>query len=171
MPITPIKVKHYPLSNLGRAALLIGLLLNIIVWITIAYNYQTSILQKSGAFFIVPAAFTLVFILYLLLLRYRYVLLERYPYLVNLPSFAYRLGMQNNREMEGKVIAKVFTIHCLAALYISALEVAIVYSVIPINGIQNTQLLLPSILIVIVVFLVTVFALYRSVYRSFAKKR
>ncbi len=170
MAIPPMKIKRYPLSNLARAALLIGLILNIFVWLTIAYYYPTSITQNSKAFFIIPTVFTLIFVLFLLILRFRYALLERYPYLINMPSFVYRLGMAKDPETEGKIINKVFIIHSLAALYISVLEIVITYSVLPINGVEHTQLLLPSLLIVIVVFVVSVFGLYRNIYISFAKK-
>jgi hypothetical protein len=168
--VSPLKVKHYPLSNLARAALLIGLILNIFVWLTVAYYYPTLPMQDSSAFFIIPAIFTLIFVFFLMVLRFRYTLLEKYPYLINMPSFVYRLGMAKDPETEGKIISRVFIIHSLAALYISVLEVVITYSVLPINGMRNVQILLPSILIVIAVFVITVFALYRNIYISFAKK-
>lgn len=169
MVIAKLRVKHYPLSNLARAALLIAVMLNISVWLTVAHYYPTSAMQNSDALFIIPAVFTLILIMFLLILRFRYTLLEKYPYLINMPSFVYRLGMAKDPDTEGRIISRVFIIHSLAALYISALEVVIAYSVLPIHGMQNVRILLPSLVIVIAVFVISVFALYRSIYISFAK--
>ena len=167
MTISPLKVKHYPLAGIARAALLIAILLNITVWAVVAYHYPTLPAQSSEAFFIIPSIFTLILVLFLFILRFRYTLLEKYPYLISMPSFVYRLGMAKNPETEGRIFARVFTIHSLSALYISVLEVAIIYSVLQINGAQH--LLTESMLIIIAIFVVTVFALYRSIYVSFAK--
>ena len=168
MAVSPLKVKHYPLSGLARAALLIAVILNVSIWIWVAHNYNSII--STDALFIIPSVFTIILAVFLIILRFRYTLLERYPYLINMPSFVYRLGMAKNPETEGKIIGKVFTIHSLSALYISVLEVLGTYAVLPIKGAQHTNLLLPSLLFVIAVFVMTVFALYRSIYISFAKK-
>ncbi len=167
MAIAPLKVKHYPLSGLARIALLIALILNISVWLAFAYYYQMLVTGGTTALLVIPSIFTLVLIVLLLVLRFRYTLLEKYPYLINMPSFVYRLGMAKNPDTEGKVIGKVFTIHALSALYISALEAVIAYS----GLMKSSRILFPSIVAVIAVFVITIFALYRSIYISFAKKR
>lgn len=168
MAIAPLKIKHYPLSNIARAALLIALFLNILAWFAVMYYYPTLSVKNSGLFFFTPLIFTLVFLLFLLILRFKYTLLEKYPYLISMPSFVYRLGMAKNSETEGRIFSKVFTIHALSALYIAALEIVITYATLPINGVQHLHYLTESILLIVVVFVVTVFALYRNIYNSFA---
>ncbi len=168
MATSPLKVKRYPLTNMARAALLIALMLNILAWVAVIHYYPTLPLKSTGSFFLIPLIFTLVFLLFLFILRFRYTLLEKYPYLISMPSFVYRLGMAKNPETEGRIFSKVFTIHALSALYIAALEIVITYAILPINGIQHLHYLTESILLIVVVFVVTVFALYRNIYNSFA---
>ncbi len=167
----PMKVKRYPLSNVARALVVVALILQLLAWAFVVYYYPT---YAKPSLLIVPAIFSAVYVLFLLLLRYRYALLENYPYLVNLPAFAYRLGIEKNPELKGKIINKVFTVHAFATVYISVLDVALTSTVLPFTGQGTyTAFILPAILVIVAVFVITIFAVYRNIYRSFAgsKKR
>ena len=179
-----LKFKRYQLSSAARAIILLGVLINIATWLAIAYYYPalpntipthfnasgmpTSYADKIVVL-LVPALLSAIIIVILLVLRYRYALLERYPYLLNLPAFAYRLGIEKNSATHGTIINRIFTVHTLSILYISILCAVIVYAMLSLNG-QGLSLLLPAILITVVVFVATVFLVYRSIYRSFAVK-
>ncbi len=178
------KIKRYPLSNTARAIILFAVLINVATWLAIAYYYPAlpntipTHFNVSGAptsygnksiLLVVPAVLSAIIVVILLVLRYRYALLERYPYFINLPAFAYRLGLEKNSAVHGAIINRVFTVHTLSALYISILCAVITYVMFSLNG-HALSLLLSTILIVVVVFVATVFLVYRSIYKSFAVK-
>ncbi|MDE1856264.1 MAG: hypothetical protein KGH49_03460 [Candidatus Micrarchaeota archaeon] len=164
-----MKVTHYPLSSGARAILVAALIINVIATgLFVSYSQSaTAAGTFSDSLWILPAVFIGVFVLILLLLRFRYVLLERYPYLVNLPAFAYRLGIQTDPKRAGIVINRVFTVHTFASLYTSALYLVLSTSIIG----QNSQFILHSILILVAIFILTVFIQYRRIYHSFANKK
>ncbi len=155
-----MEVTHYPLSNGARLILVAAFVINIIA--TLASIYADG---SKPSLLIVPGIFLAVFALLLLVLRFRYTLLDRYPYLLNLPAFTYRLGIQENPKTAGIVINRVFTIHALASLYVSVLYLIISTAILQ----QNGQLALPEIFVLVIVFVVTVFVQYRRIYMSFAK--
>ncbi|MCW6159600.1 MAG: DUF1648 domain-containing protein [Candidatus Micrarchaeales archaeon] len=179
-----LKIKRYPLSSTARAIILLAALINVVTWLAIVYYYPAlpntipTHFNASGTptsygdkivLLIVPAVLSAIIIIILLVLRYRYTLLERYPYLLNLPAFTYRHGLEKNSATHGIVINRVFTVHTLSALYISILCAVIVYALFSLSS-HVLSLLLPAILIVVVVLVATVLLVYRSIYRSFAVK-
>ncbi len=106
--LKPMKVKHYPLSKAARMIVLSSLIINIFMILLIAYFYHGA--PNSGlkaTLLILPAIFITIFVIFLLILRFRYTLLEKYPYLINLPSFVYRLGMEKDPVMQGKIISRI----------------------------------------------------------------
>ncbi len=155
-----MKVTHYPLSNGARSILVAALVINIIA--TLAFIYADG---SKPSLLIVPGIFLAVFALLLLVLRFRYTLLERYPYLVNLPAFTYRLGIQKNPETAGIVINRVFTVHAAASLFVSVLYLIFSTAILQ----QNGHLALPEIFVLVIVFVVAVFVQYRRIYMSFAQ--
>ena len=88
------KLKRYGLEGIAKAFIAISLLLLVVSWIAAFYYY--GIIGKS-VLFIIPLIFTLASVLILLMLRYRYALFERYPYLMNLPSLFYRIEDKKGR--------------------------------------------------------------------------
>lgn len=162
-----MKVKHYPLSTVARTAILLGFLVNIATLAIVAMNYGVG--GVTGALLIAPGIFMAVFIVLLLVLRYRYALLERYPYLVSMPAFVYRLGMNKNADVQARIISRVFTVHSFAVLYISVLGFVITNAEVMRSA--SLSWLAPAIIVVVAVFVVTVFLIYRSIYMSFAAKR
>ncbi len=155
-----MEVTHYPLSNGARSILVVALIINIIATLAFIYTYE-----NKPNLLIVPGIFLVIFALLLLVLRFRYALLERYPYLVNLPAFTYRLGIQKNPKIAGMVINRVFTVHALASLYVSVLYLIFSTAILQ----QNGKLALPEIFVLVIVFVVTVFVQYRRIYMSFAQ--
>lgn len=124
---------------------------------------------EKSALLIIPVAYTAVFVLLLLILRYRYTLLEKYPYLINLPSFVYRLGREKNIDLRSRVMQKVFTVYSLAFFYVSLLFGTITYFIFQLPGSSSAFRLLP-LFAIIIALVASVLLLYRRIYRSFAKK-
>ncbi len=158
-----MKVTHYPLSNGARSILVLALVVNIVATF---FFINSSVYGNNPSLFIVPFIFLAIFVVFLLILRFRYALLERYPYLVNLPAFAYRLGIQKNPKVAGMVINRVFTVHAFASLFTSLLY--LIFSTAIFN--QNGHPALKEIFALIFVFILVVFFQYRRIYRSFATR-
>ena len=147
------------MSNGARSILLIALIANIIATAIFAYGSS-----KIPNLIIVPSIFLGVFALILLILRFRYPLLERYPYLVNLPAFAYRLGIQKNPKTAGIVINRIFTVHALASLYVAVLYLIFAVTIMQ----QSGKFVWLEILVIVAAFIVAVFLQYRRIYLNFA---
>ncbi len=158
-----MKVTRYPLSNGARSILVLALIVNIIATF---FFVNSSIYNNNSSLLIVPIIFLAIFVVFLVILRFRYTLLERYPYLVNLPAFAYRLGIQKNPKVAGTVINRVFTVHAFASLFTSLLY--LIFSTTIFN--QNGHPALKEILSLIAAFIIVVFLQYRRIYRSFAAR-
>ncbi len=152
-----MKVKRYPLSRTAKSLILVAFTINVIASVVAVYNYVPRLS-------IAPAIFWSVFFLLLLMLRFRYALLEKYPYLLSLPSFVYRLGMEKSPALQGAIISRVFTVFSLSLLFISLLNLAVAITAVQ----KSFWIFIP---VIVFVFVVTVFALYRSIYSSFASKR
>lgn len=163
-----MKVTHYSLSSWAKSILIAALVLNLIATWFFFYYYQPAAASGTvgSSLLILPAIFLGIYVLIVLLMRFRYVLLERYPYLVNLPAFAYRLGIQTNPKRAGMVINRVFTVHALASLYTAVLYLLLSTAIIE----QSGTFVLRAVLILVAIFIVTVFVQYRRIYRSFADK-
>lgn len=179
MPKTT-KVRRYPLSGEAKFTLLIASIINLIVLVLVAYYYPAlpnvvathygisgspNSYGYKSTLLIVPGIFLAVFFFFLLILHFRYVLLEKHPYLLNLPSFVYLLG-EKSPALQGEIMNRVFAVYSLSAFFISLLNLIITTAILE----QRTRFLLPALLIVIAVFIATVLALYRSIYRSFADR-
>lgn len=158
-----MKVTRYPLSNGARLIVVVALIIEVIATLVFV---QSNAYGSAPSLLILPGIFLTVFLVLLLVLRFRYALLERYPYLVNLPAFAYRLGIQKNPRTAGIVINRVFTVHALASLYTSVLYLILTTAILR----QSSRLVLPAIFALVVVFIVTVFLQYRRIYVSFASR-
>lgn len=95
--ITPM-----PLSAGGRVLMLIMLLLMVLIWGVSLYGYFTlprkvpthfgfsgkpDSFGTKNTFLFLPIAFSIAPLLFLLVIRYRFTLINKYPYLINLPAF------------------------------------------------------------------------------------
>ncbi|MGI0141204.1 MAG: hypothetical protein ACREBF_00935 [Candidatus Micrarchaeales archaeon] len=165
--ITPMKIKRLPLEKNAKAAIIVVLLITIAMWLSALFYYPISSNQKL---IILPLIYTVIIAFVLLIICFRYPLLERYPYLLNLPSFVYRLGLDKNTTAHAQIINRVFTVWCVAALGLSVIYSGVVYLLFSTSN-QGAMagVLVSFILIVLALMLITIFALYRSIYRSFAK--
>ena len=79
-------LKRYGLEKGAKILIAIGLLLILISWVlAIGYISVNQIAKDRLALLLIPSTFTAVAALLLLVIKYRYTLFERYPYLMNLP--------------------------------------------------------------------------------------
>jgi uncharacterized membrane protein len=179
MPKTT-KAVHYPLSGAAKALILSAFIINLLALFVVAYYYPSlpnvtpthygingapNSYGNKSSLLIIPGIFIALFVFLVLILRFRYTLLEKYPYLLNLPSFVYVLGTKTSPSVQGEVINRVFSVFSLSVLYVSLLNLTISLAIMR----QDAYLLLPSVLAIIAVFIASVLLLYRSIYRRFAK--
>ncbi|MGI0100280.1 MAG: hypothetical protein ACREBH_00955 [Candidatus Micrarchaeaceae archaeon] len=165
--ITPMKVKRLPLEKNARTAVFLIFIAFLAMWLSAAYYYPN--VSGTGLWPLLPAIYTIIMAVFLLVLNFRYTLLREYPYLINLPSFVYRLAAEKKVEVHGGIINKIFTVWCISALWLSVIWAGVVYIVFSFNGQGSfAGLLVSFILIMVALLAITVFALYKSIYRSFA---
>ena len=96
------KINPEPLSSKGKIAMALIILILIAMWAFAIYAYFTLPQEVPGhfgfggeptrydnksTFFIIPAAFSIAPIIFLLVAKYRFTLINEYPYLINLPAF------------------------------------------------------------------------------------
>lgn len=165
--VTPMKIKRLPLEKTARTAIILIVITFLAMWLSAIYYHPN--VSSTGLWPLLPALYTIVMACFLLVLHFRYSLLERYPYLLNLPSFVYRLAAEKKTEVHGRVINRIFTVWFIGALFLSVIWAGVIYLVFSLQGQGHLAGLLVSfILIMLALLLITVFSLYRSIYRSFA---
>ncbi|HUC38818.1 MAG TPA: hypothetical protein VL944_01680 [Candidatus Acidoferrum sp.] len=156
-------LKRYGLEKGAKVLILIGVVLNLAAWI-IAAHYAG--IMYMAVLFIAPAIFTLVFAITLLVVRYRYTLFEKYPYLINLPSMFYRLGA--NAKTQSKAFTKIYTVHAVVLAVLGVMDVLLTTS-IGRSTVGAGKLSFVLYLIVVAVLIVSVFLLYRRIYMQLKK--
>ena len=159
-------LKRYGLEGVAKALIAIGLLLVLFSWALGAYYFG---IAGKLALFIAPLVFTLVSILLLLIIRYRYTLFEKYPYLMNLPSLFYRIGDKEGNDNQSIAFSMIFTVHGLVMAFMGlmslVLTISIGYSV-------HTKVASPffyTYLVIVAILVVSVLLQYRRIYIRFAK--
>ncbi len=95
-------IKPTPLSTRGRVLIGVMVLFFVMIWGVSLYAYYTlpervpthfgfsgkpDSIGTKDTFLFLPFAFSLAPLIFLLVVRYRYTLINRYPFLVNLPVF------------------------------------------------------------------------------------
>ena len=95
-------IKPIPLSTRGSALMGVFLFLLVLIWVISLYAYYTlpervpthfgfsgrpDSFGSKSTFLYLPAAFSLAPLIFLLVIRYRFTLINKYPYLANLPAF------------------------------------------------------------------------------------
>lgn len=160
------KLKRYGLEGAAKIFIALGLLLILFSWIAVAYY-----LGPIGkiALLIVPLVFTCVIAVLLLVIRYRYTLFEKYPYLMNLPSLFYRIGEQKGAEKQSIAFSMIFTVHALVIAVVGFLSLLLTISIG--SSVQNNTAspLLYAYLGVALIMAVSVLLLYRRIYIKFVK--
>ena len=102
-----LEVERGPLSPKGKAFIAMGIALLVISWsmATYYYNILPDVVpthydlygrpngwgSKAGLL-LAPTILTGVYVALLTIIKYRYTMIERYPYLVNMPAFMALMG-------------------------------------------------------------------------------
>ena len=156
-------LKQYGLEGIAKTLIVIGGLLVLASWIVGLYYFGFT---GQKALFIAPVIFTCVFVITLLVIKYRYTLFERYPYLMNLPSLFYRI----DKSKQASAFSMIFTVHALVAAFLGLMSLLLTISIS--TGVKGSSAAFPFLylyLAVVVVLIVAVFWQYRRIYIRFMK--
>jgi hypothetical protein len=159
-------LKRYGLEGIAKVLIAVGLSLILFAWFAGIYYFRNT---SRTTILIVPFVFTCVSVLLLLIIRYRYTLFERYPYLMNLPSLFYHLGEQKNANKQSIAFSMIFTVHALALAVVGFLSFLLTISI---GSGMNDSAASPFLYIylaTIAVLVLSVLLLYRRIYIRFAK--
>ena len=160
------KLKRYGLESAAKIFIAIGMLLVLISWFAGVYYF--GIIGKS-TLFLVPLIFTFVLALSLLVIRYRYTLFEKYPYLMNLPSLFYRIGEQKGTNGQSIAFNMIFTVHALVVAAIGFLSLLLTISIGASIGKSAASPFLYAYIGTALALVVLVLLLYRRIYVKFSK--
>ncbi len=120
------KLKRYGLESAAKVLIVIGLLLVLFSWFAGFYYFQSA---GKTTLFIAPLVFTCVLVMLLLIIKYRYTLFEKYPYLMNLPSLFYRIGDQEGANNQSIAFSMIFTVHAFVTAFIGFLSLLLTISI------------------------------------------
>ena len=149
---------------MAKILILIGVVLILFSWLLSIYYFQ---LLGKMVLFIVPFIFTCVLILLLLIIKYRYTLFEKYPYLMNLPSLFYRIQDKKNTNNKSIAFSMIFTIHALVIAVLGLLSVILTISIGSSVKNGSTSPFLYTYLLIIALMVISVLLLYRRIYLKF----
>ncbi len=162
-------LKKYGLEKVAKILIIIGVLLVLSSWILGAY--YSGITNRGLIIFIIPIIFTCVLAVLLLMIKYRYTLFEKYPYLMSLPSLFYRIEDKKNTDNKSVAFSMIFTVHSLIIAFLGLLSMVLTISIgSSIKG-HETSPFLYLYLIVIAVLVISVLLQYRRIYKKFKIKR
>ncbi|MDE1857360.1 MAG: hypothetical protein KGH98_04780 [Candidatus Micrarchaeota archaeon] len=159
-------LKRYGLEGVAKVLIAIGLLLTFFSWIAGVYYFG---IAGKAALFIAPLVFTFVSALALLIIRYRYTLFERYPYLMNLPSLFYRIGEKKGSNNQSIAFSMIFTVHALVIAFLGILSLVLTISIGSSIKSSAASPFLYAYLVIIAILVVSVLLQYRRIYIRFAK--
>lgn len=155
------KLKRYRLEGAAKVLIAVGLLLILLSWFLGAYYFWSS---GMIAQFVAPVIFTCVAAGILLVIRYRYTLFEKYPYLVSLPSIFYHLGEQKDANKQSIAFSMIYTVHSLILTFIGFMCLLLTITID-----SRYVATLYVYLAVVAVLIVSIFLLYRRIYIKLAK--
>ena len=161
-------LKRYGLEGAAKILIAIGLLLVLVSWIVSVYYLGIT----GKVLFIVPFIFTCVSVILLLVIKYRYTLFEKYPYLMNLPSMFYRIGQQKGQKSANNqsiAFSMIFTVHSLVIAVIGFLSVLLTFSIASSVRGNAASPFLYVYLATALIMAVSVLFLYRRIYMRFVK--
>ena len=159
-------LKRYGLERAAKILIAIGLLLVLASWFAGAYYF--GVIGNISAF-IAPFIFTCVSIVLLLVVKYRYTLFEKYPYLMNLPSLFYRIGEKKGTNNQSIAFSMIFTVHAMVLAVMGFLSLLLT---VTIGSSIKSSAASPFLYVYIataVIMAVSVLLLYRRIYLRFAK--
>ena len=156
-------LKRYELEKGSKVFIVIGLLLILISWI-LAIHYLTvnQIAKDRLALLLIPLIFTAVAAILLLVIKYRYTIFERYPYLMNLPSIIYRIGGGKDTKKQSIAFNMIFTVHSLVLTFLGLLSILLTLSIG--SNAKTSSPFFYSYFVVIAVLIISVFLIYRRIY-------
>jgi hypothetical protein len=164
-----MKLKRYGVEGRAKVLISIGLLFNLLAWILAAYYFWLN--GGLAVLFIVPFIFTCVSAISLLVIRFRYTLFERYPYLMNLPSVFYRIGEgKNGASKRSMAFSMIFTVHALVIALVGFMGLLLTVSIG--SGIKSSPagiFFFGAYLVTVAVLIVSVLLQYRRIYIRFVK--
>ena len=156
-------LKRYGLEKGAKVFIVIGLLLILISWILAAYYINVNQIAKDRlALLIIPLIFTAVAAIILLVIKYRYTIFERYPYLMNLPSIIYRIGGGKDTKKQSIAFNMIFTVHSLVLTFLGLLSILLTLSIG--SNAKTSSPFFYSYFVVIAVLIISVFLIYRRIY-------
>ena len=159
-------LKRYGLEGIAKILIAVGLLLIVFAWFTGGYYFG-----RTGkiTLFIAPFIFTCISALLLLIIRYRYTLFEKYPYLMTLPSLFYHLEERKDTSKQSVAFSMIFTVHSLVLAIVGFLSLLLTISI---GADIKSGVASPFIYIYLATaatLVVSVLLLYRRIYIRFAK--
>ncbi len=161
-------LKRYGLEGMAKALISLGVLFVFFAWLAGAYYFVLTV--KSAIIFIVPLIFTCVLALTILIIRYRYTMFEKYPYLMNLPSLFYRIKDKKGTNNQSLAFSMIFTVHSLVVAFLGILSLILTISIgssVKSHGIASAFLYIY--LAIVAVLIISVFLQYRRIYMKFVK--
>jgi hypothetical protein len=160
------RLKRYGLERVAKVLIVIGLLFVLFAWIAGAYYF--GIVGMANTLLIVPFVFTCTLVVLLLIIKYRYTLFEKYPYLMNLPSLFYRIQEKKGSDNQSVAFSMIFTVHALVIAFLGLLSLILTVTIgVSIKG-AGSHLLYPYFAI-IGILIVSVLLQYRRIYMKFVK--
>ena len=148
-----------------------GLLEAVVVALTLALLTLDAfyLAGRINASSLMPDVLTYVTVSVVMLVVYlfRFELLERYPYLINLPAFTYIISHPFlDPQTRGNIVNKVFRVHLFVSLFFAFLA----FISLKKNVLGDVRIINNALMAVIVVFLASSFLYYRHVYRTVIEK-
>jgi ABC-type Na+ efflux pump permease subunit len=159
------KLKRYGLEKAAKILIVVGLLLILISWIMATYYLIVNPTTKGGlALLSIPIIFTAVAATLLLVIKYRYTLFEKYPYLMNLPSIFYHLGERKDTKKQSTAFNMIFTVHSLVIAFLGLMSLLLTVSIGSSIRNQTNSPFFYLYFVVIAALIASVILIYRRIY-------
>lgn len=138
-----LAVPPAPFGPLGRTFVTLNILALVLIWIASLFAFTTlpervpthfgisgqpDAFGSKTTFLILPLAFSIAPVILLLVIRYRFALVNRFPYLVNLPAFFSQIG-QLPEERRSYWLNKYFEFIAAVGVAISAFLFALLLGI------------------------------------------
>ena len=156
-------LKRYGLEGIAKVLIALGLLLVLFSWFAGVYYF--GIIGRITPF-IAPLVFTCVSAVLLSVIRYRYTLFEKYPYLMNLPSLFYRIKDTSKQSI---AFSMIFTVHALVMAVIGFLSLLLTVTVGSSVRSSAASPLIYVYLVTLAILGVAVLLQYRRIYIKFSE--
>jgi hypothetical protein len=161
-------LKRYGLESGAKILIVIGLLFNLFAWFVAAYYFGLT--GSKITLLIVPFIFTCVSVILLIVIRYRYTLFEKYPYIMSLPSIFYRIGEgKDGGSKQSMAFSMIFTVHALIIAVVGFMGLLLTFSIGSSIRSNTASPFFYLYLATVAILIVAVFMQYRRIYIRFSK--